>query len=484
MRLAKTIVILSTMIIVQGSFAQRIRTDHREMTPGQKTAYVRALNAIGTTIGKLADHHVSHFETEIHTRGNNNGTQFLPWHRVFQLDFEEKLRSAGTSNSQYLTVPYWDWTDENTATRVTWDDSDFLAISNLNWTISRSLGGSSLATKNDAISLLAMTGGILPASLELASPTSAFFSKRLENWHNAGHGFVGGTMNSFASPNDPVFYLHHGFVDKLWQDWENRDNAIQSVFNFSSLIHDYSPINPNAIIDSRYTKYPISSNSILEVDVWYAYNKKLLLDGLAGDFNVTGINKVYSYTPWNSNTSLVEGSIYAGDVQRDASDNIILDNKGGFVVKKGANCQFESGKEIRLLNGFKAEAGSSFTAKIVSTPYGFSSPISGRESTLLATTDLEKSINKNTDSDIINTVKLYPNPIKDELNIEFDLSQESLVSITIYNSLGQLVYDKNNFSLLSPGNYSEKIPCDNYPVGIYTVCLKVNNYSKIIKVLK
>jgi tyrosinase len=381
-------------------------------------------------------------------------------------------------------VPYWDWRIENTAVGVTWDDADFLATSNLTWSVSRSLGGATLASTTDVNNLIAMTGSILPSSWQLASSTSSFFSKRLEHWHNSGHGFIGGTMNTTASPNDPVFYLHHGFVDKLWQDWENRDNAVQSAFSFSSLIDSYRPINPNSIIDSRFTKYPITSTNILEVDVWYAYNKKLLLDGLVGDFNVIGTGKVYSYTPWNTATSVVEGTIYAGDVQRDASDNVIADNKGGFIIKNWADCLFQSGKEIRLLNGFKAESGSLFTAKIVSTPYGFSSPTSGRLSTDIVGANTEKSSEQVNDTDLVNAVKFYPNPIKDELNVEFSLAQESLVNFVICNSLGQVMHDKTNSSVMAPGNYLEKINCDAYPAGIYIVHFKANNYSKVIKILK
>ncbi|XXG96412.1 hypothetical protein Hte_002694 [Hypoxylon texense] len=42
--------------------------------------------------------------------------------------------------------------------------------------------------------------------------------------HGAGHGGVSGTMvNLFLSPGDPIFYLHHGFLDKLWWDWQALD---------------------------------------------------------------------------------------------------------------------------------------------------------------------------------------------------------------------------------------------------------------------
>jgi len=38
--------------------------------------------------------------------------------------------------------------------------------------------------------------------------------------HNRVHVWVGGSMNPGSSPNDPVFFLHHCFVDKLWADWQ------------------------------------------------------------------------------------------------------------------------------------------------------------------------------------------------------------------------------------------------------------------------
>ncbi|KAI5918894.1 Di-copper centre-containing protein [Camillea tinctor] len=39
--------------------------------------------------------------------------------------------------------------------------------------------------------------------------------------HGAGHGGVMGTMvNPLLSPGDPVFFLHHGYLDKLWWDWQ------------------------------------------------------------------------------------------------------------------------------------------------------------------------------------------------------------------------------------------------------------------------
>lgn len=42
--------------------------------------------------------------------------------------------------------------------------------------------------------------------------------------HAAGHSAVGGLMTSVSqSPGDPVFWLHHTFLDALWWKWQSAD---------------------------------------------------------------------------------------------------------------------------------------------------------------------------------------------------------------------------------------------------------------------
>lgn len=39
--------------------------------------------------------------------------------------------------------------------------------------------------------------------------------------HTAGHAGVGGTMlDAVASPSDPLFFLHHTNLDRLWWEWQ------------------------------------------------------------------------------------------------------------------------------------------------------------------------------------------------------------------------------------------------------------------------
>lgn len=65
------------------------------------------------------------------------------------------------------------------------------------------------------------------------STSSKGFRNRLEGWgsgsgaaawrnHNRVHRWVGGHMLGGASVNDPIFWLHHAFVDLQWSRWQKR----------------------------------------------------------------------------------------------------------------------------------------------------------------------------------------------------------------------------------------------------------------------
>ncbi|XP_063798083.1 tyrosinase-like [Pseudophryne corroboree] len=49
--------------------------------------------------------------------------------------------------------------------------------------------------------------------------------------HNLVHVYMGGTMAEIPiSANDPVFMLHHAFVDKVFQVWMQRHNATMAMY--------------------------------------------------------------------------------------------------------------------------------------------------------------------------------------------------------------------------------------------------------------
>lgn len=44
--------------------------------------------------------------------------------------------------------------------------------------------------------------------------------------HGLGHIYVGGEMAAGAgSPNDPIFFMHHANIDRLWAMWQDNNRA-------------------------------------------------------------------------------------------------------------------------------------------------------------------------------------------------------------------------------------------------------------------
>jgi tyrosinase len=175
---------------------------------------------------------------------------FLPWHRRFLWDFEQELqRVSGNSN---LGVPYWNWTSgaENASM---WDD-DFLGgdgdasgvvrsgpFRSGQWVVVNSSGRATGPlergfgrSSNVALPTEAELQQMLRVTPYDARPwdrsSNPSFRNLLEGWqsnsgpafHNLGHVWAGGSMLPMTSPNDPLFFLHHCMVDKMWHEWQLR----------------------------------------------------------------------------------------------------------------------------------------------------------------------------------------------------------------------------------------------------------------------
>ncbi len=136
--------------------------------------------------------------------------RFLPWHRVFLLLLEHALQSIHPD----VTIPYWNWTKAASQTFPAWLASFTPTVpmpppmSPI--TVTRSPGPSSwLAT------IASSTPGVMALS------TFSTFTGGLENIHNGVHVWVGGTMGWIpTAPADPIFWMHHANIDRLWSVWQ------------------------------------------------------------------------------------------------------------------------------------------------------------------------------------------------------------------------------------------------------------------------
>ena len=69
---------------------------------------------------------------------------------------------------------------------------------------------------------------------------------------------------------------------------------------------------------------------------------------------------------------------------------------------------------------------------------------------------------------------MYPNPFQDNVTINYDIQEQSDVSIGIYNLLGEQVYQKTTLNQAS-GKYNVQFggKASRLPSGVYIVQLKI-----------
>jgi hypothetical protein len=153
----------------------------------------------------------------------HNNQFFLAWHRMYIYFFERILRSkmSGTAASK-PALPYWDY-------QLPGQDKIPSAF-----TSPASAANSLYDVMRDATM---NTGGSFAPSINIdlsnAMSFSNFFTfqNALNNPHSAVHIALGkvqsvypftklGDMNNqLTASNDPLFWIHHANVDRLWESW-------------------------------------------------------------------------------------------------------------------------------------------------------------------------------------------------------------------------------------------------------------------------
>jgi len=163
---------------------------------------------------------------------------FLPWHRWFMNAMEELLNEANCN----VTIPWWD--SAKTAGSP-WTFPPFGSASDMIGT-----SGSPCVTDGGFASPAWAGGGThgclsrgatgsLPTSLQenqamsLNATQYGNFSDMLQiQVHNMVHQVTGGTMYQPWSVEDPEFFLFHGHIDKLWNDWQARGDDYFNAYPF------------------------------------------------------------------------------------------------------------------------------------------------------------------------------------------------------------------------------------------------------------
>ncbi len=197
----------------------------------------------------------------------HSGPAFFPWHREMILRYEQDL--AKIMGEPAFALPYWDWAADaalapgasalwqpdlmggdgagpsnevatgpfrSPANGGTWTtvELDSMGMPLPNGSLQRTLGRDPSVTPAPTLptpAKVTTTLGMTPYDVSNFSQMSAAFRSAAEGWnpygmHNAVHVWVGGSMLPGTSPNDPVFFLHHANVDRLWNLWQKLQGGL------------------------------------------------------------------------------------------------------------------------------------------------------------------------------------------------------------------------------------------------------------------
>lgn len=166
-----------------------------------------------------------------HDSPNAPTIHFLTWHRMYLFFFEQVLRRA--SGNEKLALPYWDYTNDDPAKRA-WAlpsifgqstvETEYGPFDNPVYERRRTSGFASAVQLDTG---LTNVDGLLKYP-EFLGPFQTGFQSTLERGlHGHIHCTVGNRCLApfigivpFAA-NDPIFWLHHANIDRLWSCWTN-----------------------------------------------------------------------------------------------------------------------------------------------------------------------------------------------------------------------------------------------------------------------
>lgn len=204
---------------------------------------------------------------------------FLPWHRMYLREFEKIVCALLGKPSWRL--PYWDYTaDSSLSESDRWSvPREFLDPPNqrLNPLFVNGRARTSLkkeerewesamasplfATSSGTTLGSGFGGGAVESPEQFATAPTGLLEGQP---HNTVHRIVGGMMGSpFLAGLDPLFWLHHATIDRLWEVWlqqSGRTNPtvtpwLDTEFTFPTAAGEPVTMKVSAVLDIRSMGY-------------------------------------------------------------------------------------------------------------------------------------------------------------------------------------------------------------------------------------
>ncbi|KAM0795969.1 hypothetical protein BDR22DRAFT_893659 [Usnea florida] len=230
-----------------------IRREWRSLTLDEKSEFIQAVNCLSTKPSRWGMNGTLYDDFAL-LHGSigswcHRSASFFPWHRYTLKIWETALRDECGFKSQ---LPYWDWSLDwmDLANSSIWNSSDgFGGDGDLDGPVT--VGGGRCVTNGPFSALRPIiynhtytqhclsrgfrdgkTVGRIPGARYspesigsiLRESTYKEFVRRVEYYlHNTMHQGIAGDFLAMTAANDPVFFVHHVQLDRLWWRWQQED---------------------------------------------------------------------------------------------------------------------------------------------------------------------------------------------------------------------------------------------------------------------
>ncbi|QIX01569.1 hypothetical protein AMS68_007086 [Peltaster fructicola] len=242
----------------QGTCNNTIRREWRALSIAEQQAYISAVSCLRLQPSILQpaklqaaydDFPFVHSHVGYYTHGS---APFLPWHRYFLHIYEKTLRER----CHYMgNLVYWNWTTDYQALEQSpvFDSEHGFGgdgVPGGNLTVGRTgrcvqdgpFANLNVSFYDVQVKPHCLSRGFRDQAGNLGhidgndlSPESIQEVMRLDRYedfleaieakvHDAIPFGIGGDFETFTAPYDPIFFLHHTMLDKLWFDWQQKDD--------------------------------------------------------------------------------------------------------------------------------------------------------------------------------------------------------------------------------------------------------------------
>lgn len=162
------------------------------------------------------------------SHSGQNANHFLPWHRLFVYYLERIVRQV--SERPDFTLPYWDYTSSDPAKRGILPAQFRMPTDPLFSSLYRaertSLANSGLPIQKYQPGDPMDISGAMAKTNYMTVDTVQGFCRAIDSGiHGRIHVLVGTSKGMGAVPyaaRDPLFWVHHSNIDRMWASWNNN----------------------------------------------------------------------------------------------------------------------------------------------------------------------------------------------------------------------------------------------------------------------